>query len=199
MFETMDLCQYNRDQIVNSARYSVDDDLTMPSSNFIKDECIIKFVFTNNFNFAKDLSIIDDYSSIVSVYFENDFLNENKTDIYNYSDLLLTRAFYNEIKKESLIFSNYIFILKYDSSERALVYLYTSLINILNDVDRCETFINSINEDLLSVDAIVHIINALSPSKLKIKNWNSFISKAAEKLIEIEGEDNALNLLKVIV
>ncbi len=102
-------------------------------------------------------------------------------------------------KQELIIFSTYLAILEQESAEKALVYLYTSLIALLRDSNSCELFLASINEDLLSVDAIVHILNALSPIKEKIQNWDYFVRVSERRLTEMEGEVNAKDLLGVIL
>jgi hypothetical protein len=114
-------------------------------------------------------------------------------------ELINSKGGFITINKESKIFSNYLYILKNESSERALVYLYTSLIAILDDIKSCDLFLECIKDDLLSVDAIVHILNALSPNKNQLRNWNSFVDKCEKKLIELEGPENAKDLLGVIL
>lgn len=95
-----------------------------------------------------------------------------------------------------MIFLNYL-NLKSVSEESSLVYLYTTLIKL--DEKQCEEFLDSIKIRLLSTDAIVHIFNAISPKKDKIKNWKIFVELATQKLILTEGEEVTNDLLKVIL
>ena len=99
---------------------------------------------------------------------------------------------------KSEIFSNYLIIWEAEQSdEHALVYLFESLID-LKDPKMCELFLDTVQEDFLSSDAIVHILNALSPKKEKIKNWDSFVSMCEKKLIELEGKELAMTLLNIL-
>ncbi|MGA2408007.1 MAG: hypothetical protein ABSF81_14820 [Bacteroidales bacterium] len=126
-------------------------------------------------------------------------LNEALTGYSSIIEIINSKGGFLTINKESKIFSDYISILENESSEHALVYLYTSLISLLDDIKSCDLFLECIKVDLLSVDAIVHILNALSPNKTKLKNWISFVEKCEKKLIELEGPDNAKDLLSVIL
>jgi len=87
-------------------------------------------------------------------------------------------------------------ILEQKSEEESLVYLYESLIYC--DIIDCEIFIDSIIEDYLSSDAIVHTLNALSIRKKEIYNWEKFLEKSTKRLIDLEGEKTTKTLLEVI-
>lgn len=90
------------------------------------------------------------------------------------------------------------YLKRYKSSEEdALVYLYSSLIE-MKDED-CEVFLNSVPMEKTNTDSIVHILNALSPRKMIISNWNEYVSKFKIKLIELEGEELTKELMKVIL
>ncbi len=139
------------------------------------------------------------YLNVIYVGKRKLYPNEVVTDnsalidtIYNESNLLSD-------KRALSIFPNYLSIVENDSTEQALVYLYISLIDLLKDSISCESFIDSIHKELLSIDAIVHILNALSPIKDKIRNWSSFVLKAEKIIIEQEGKETADDLLKVIL
>ena len=93
-------------------------------------------------------------------------LHEPLTGNSSIIELINSKGGFLTINKESKIFSNYLSILENESSERALVYLYTAVIAILDDIKGCDLFLESIKDDLLSVDAIVHILNALRQIKI---------------------------------
>lgn len=95
-----------------------------------------------------------------------------------------------------MIFLNYI-NLKSVSEECALVYLYRCLIQL--DEKQCEEFLDSIKIELLSTNAIIHILNSISSKKDKIKNWENFVFLISQKLIKTEGEEITKDLLKVIL
>jgi hypothetical protein len=88
-------------------------------------------------------------------------------------------------------------ILEQKSEEQALVYLYTTLIDLTTQ--QSESFLDSIDNDLLTSDSIVHILNALSPKKNEIKNWDKFVKIAEGKLIELVGLKESKDLMGVIL
>ena len=87
-------------------------------------------------------------------------------------------------------------LLEEKSEERALVYLYESIIEL--STEEIEKFLESVDKSLLTSDSIVHILNAISPKKNEIKNLSSFVDMCKEKLIELEGEKVAEDLMKVL-
>ena len=94
------------------------------------------------------------------------------------------------------IFPNYVSLLK-KSEEEALVYLYESLIKLLNTPSECEIFLETISTEHLSTNCITHVLNALAPRREEIKNWNPFYQFCKGKLISLMGEEKTLDLLKV--
>lgn len=94
------------------------------------------------------------------------------------------------------IFDTY--LKRYKSSEEdALVYLYSSLIEL--EDNQCEIFLNSVPMEKTDTDSIVHILNALSPRKEIISNWDEYVSKFRVRLIELEGEESINELMSVIL
>ena len=90
-------------------------------------------------------------------------------------------------------------IIELESEEAALSYLFESLIDMLNNIEACEEFLQTAKNEVLSTDAMVHILNALSPVKTKIGCWDEFVQDTFKKLTKNEGETNAKDLLKVIL
>jgi hypothetical protein len=94
------------------------------------------------------------------------------------------------------IFDGYLRINRYHH-EGALVYLYENLVDIQKDPQQCSDFLNTVKMEAIDSDAIVHILNALSPNKENIPNWNHFETKAHQRLTKLVGEEKAKDLMKV--
>lgn len=95
------------------------------------------------------------------------------------------------------VFETYLDINK-NSEEDALVYLYKSLIEF-ETIEECEEFLKNVPIESTNTDSIVHILNALSPRKHLISNWDEYVLKFKNRLIELEGEESIDNLMTVIL
>ena len=101
-----------------------------------------------------------------------------------------------------IVYSNYLWIKEKENKERSLVYLYNCLIDF--NEKQCELFLDNIMDEYLEqfskdINAIVHVLNAISPKKNNIKNWEKFVSIIKKKSIEIYGEDETNEFLTVIL
>lgn len=92
-----------------------------------------------------------------------------------------------------------------ESEERALVYLFRTIHDSLNDEMMIWVIVCELMSDFTSVDTVVHALNALSPIKDKIRDWDkvynwSMFTRAAHKyLIKQCGWKVAEKLMKVII
>ena len=89
------------------------------------------------------------------------------------------------------------------AEERALVYLYETLIDKLDQPEDCDDFlkegiINMIFKDeIMNSDVIVHTLNALRSIKDILKNWEIFEEFSYELLVKEHGEETAKRLLNI--
>ena len=83
--------------------------------------------------------------------------------------------------------------------QMGLIFLFRHLHESLNDYLYCDNFLNISLNKQLSSDEIVHVLNALSPIKDNLTNWQNFVIHCYELLKAKGGEKYANTLLKVIV
>lgn len=81
----------------------------------------------------------------------------------------------------------------------ALVYLFETLHDNLDNVERCNAFVKYSIRLQMNPDVIVHIFNALSPIKSKLKYWEEFTEYSIAILEKEVGKDITKLLLKTIV
>lgn len=90
-------------------------------------------------------------------------------------------------------------LLNENREESALVYLYETLNDELENITNCDSFLKiSIGMQMTS-DIIVHILNALSPIKSTLRNWEEFKVYSTELLESEVGKKTAKTLLNAIV
>lgn len=82
-----------------------------------------------------------------------------------------------------------------DKEQQGLVYLYETLIDELENVESCNNFLTFALTQKMNSDIIVHIINALSPIKLKLTQWADFINYCIDLLTKEIGLCKTTNLL----
>jgi len=88
------------------------------------------------------------------------------------------------------------------SLEKALVDLYMTLndeAHIYKNYDNCNKFLKHLSSQILITDILVHVLNALSPIKQELSNWDEFVTLCKNFFIETEGEEKAKQLLNVIM
>lgn len=83
------------------------------------------------------------------------------------------------------------------SEEEKLLNLYKKCIKFTTK--ESFQYLQQLDIENLSVDEIVHIWNALSPKKKGIGNWKNFIVMSKNRMIELVGEKETENLMKVIL
>lgn len=105
----------------------------------------------------------------------------------------------DEIPFEVKLWNAVTSLLADNKQEKALLLLYSELIDQLKNIDNCNNFILYVSKFEMNSDLIVHILNALSPVRNLLTNWDEFVSLSTEKLIKQVGEPTAQILLKVIV
>lgn len=86
-----------------------------------------------------------------------------------------------------------------NKEESALYFLFKTLNDELLNPSNCDLFLAKLMVNRINSDVIVHVINALKPIKLKLKNWDSFVSHSSQLLIDELGEKNAKIILNAIV
>lgn len=83
--------------------------------------------------------------------------------------------------------------------ELSLVKLFEVLNGALNSSEELESFLGVMMKHKPNADQIVHTLNALSPIKHNLNNWEKFVDFSYNRLTEQLGEEEAKELLKVIV
>ena len=89
-------------------------------------------------------------------------------------------------------------LLEKNKLENALVHLYMELNHNIDNPDNLNNFLMYVMDKPLNSDVIVHILNAVSPRKLKLSNWDEFVSTSTSRLNELVGSELTQRLLKVI-
>ena len=90
-------------------------------------------------------------------------------------------------------------LVKSCKQQSGLVHLYGCLNDNLKNPIKCNDFIDYIIDKPLTTDECVHILNALSPIKDKLNNWNMFVEKATKCFMDAGGKELTDRLLNVIV
>ena len=80
----------------------------------------------------------------------------------------------------------------------ALVYLFETLIDELPNIENCNNFLIFGMSQKMNSDVIVHILNALSPIKLKLTQWAQFREYCLNLLIQEVGTDQAFVLISAL-
>jgi hypothetical protein len=83
--------------------------------------------------------------------------------------------------------------------EAALAFLYESLHDEIENFSNCDSFLGTSLEMAMNSDVIVHILNALSPIKSKLQNWDEFTLVSFESLKREVGADTAKILMNAAV
>lgn len=88
-----------------------------------------------------------------------------------------------------------------ESKDLSFAYLFEELRKqVLNEKYRiCDSFLATLSIDEFDSTFIVHVLNALSPAKNRLKEWEKFKIDAFNKLVFLKGEEYASMLMKVIL
>lgn len=89
--------------------------------------------------------------------------------------------------------------LEAQSEERALVYLYTTLITLSPAGADCFLDEALAAPGTWSTDFIVHSLNALSPHKEQLMHWGAFVLLGELQLLTLVGIEDTNTLMKVIL
>lgn len=113
--------------------------------------------------------------------------------------LLANERIISEPSFEVKVWKNITNLINETREEEALVYLYETLIDELENITNCDSFLKfSIGIEMNS-DIIVHILNALSSIKAKLKHWEEFKLYSIGILEQNVGQETAKILLNAIV
>lgn len=97
------------------------------------------------------------------------------------------------------IWTNMRVLLSENREEEALVYLYENLVDELENIEKCNSFLSYSIGMEMSSNIIVHIFNALSPIRSSLTKWDEFKNYAVDLLTKKVGEKNSKILLKAII
>lgn len=100
---------------------------------------------------------------------------------------------------EMRVWHNVTSLLNENREESALVYLYETLNDELGNITKCDSFLKISLGMQMTSDVIVHILNALSPIKSTLRNWEEFKAYSTGLLKREVGERTTKILLNAIV
>jgi len=99
------------------------------------------------------------------------------------------------------LYDSLVVLEKEGNHDDALFELYEALLDKLmyNDYSFCNLYIKKTLENPLNVDYLVHMLNPLSIVKEKLENWDDLVVRSKEFFIQEKGEEQAKELLSVIL
>lgn len=153
----------------------------------------------------------EDGVALFNVY-EHDFMHDSQSDPFLLTNLLkgssldqvadllnnITNLRKTDIKdRATIILNTYNHLVSIEKPNKALVFLFDHINKMLPDLYSCQKFLEKIEVDKQSTDFLVHVLNALSPVKEKIENWDKFYRQCHQFFIVKKGEEIATSLMKV--